>query len=439
MSKAYAAQNLWTSVSLTSSWQYIGNKPRLRGSECESYGCEHKFAMSARSSPMSVQPGVLVSAAPAIHSNSSDSASSSDSISQAKNAPKTIQPVDLDRSASPGRIKTIRNSYRVLKHLTPKQLQDFMNSYVIYGLDWENEAQMIATLGPDYSTVVHDCLISYYSVLNHLCALGEVEKMYIPPVMNTRASILDNQLLYEEFVAREIGLKSGDRVLDLGCGRGRVAAHMSKYTGARVTGLNIDADQLASARSFAAKRRLPLEFIQQDFNVLPLKLESSSFDAFYQIQALSLCKDLPATFREIYRVMKPGAKLSLLDWVSLPAYDPENSEHAELMRRVKPLIGAVGTPTVEKLHSALQDAGFHVVKSNNQSIDGLQAPLIERADGYFRRLQSLVLALVKLHILPPHFKPLMLRLTQDGQAFIQADRMRLITTSYHILAEKPQV
>ncbi|KAJ3865140.1 S-adenosyl-methionine-sterol-C-methyltransferase [Lentinula novae-zelandiae] len=402
--------------------------------------------MSTRSSPVAIQTAIPVPApskasATAPSRSSSDRTDSSDSIAETKQ--KTVKvkgtsSVDVDRSASTGRLKTMRNSYRVLKNLTPKQMDDFMNSYVIYGLDWENEAQMITTLGPDYPTAVHDCLVSYYSVLNHLCALGEVEKMYIPPVMNTHAGILDNQLLYEEFVAREIELKSGDHVLDLGCGRGRVAAHMSKYTGAHVTGLNLDADQLASARTFAAKRKLPLEFIQQDFNVLPLKLETESFDAFYQIQALSLCKDLPATFREIYRVLKPGAKLSLLDWVSLPAYDPGNSEHAELMRRIKPLIGAVGTPTAEKFHTALEEAGFHVLKSDNASIDGLQAPLIERADGYFRRLQSLVLALVKLRVLPPHFKTLMLRLTQDGQAFIQADRMRLITTSYHILAEKPR-
>lgn len=316
-------------------------------------------------------------------------------------------------------------------------MDDFVKSYVIYGLDWEDEAKMIAELGPDYPTVVHNCLVSYYSVLNHLCALGEVEKMYIPPVMNTRVGILDNQLLYEEFVAREIELKAGDRVLDLGCGRGRIAAHMSKYADVHVTGLNIDADQLASARAFASKRKLPLEFIQQDFNILPLNLESESFDAFYQIHALSLCKDLPATFREIYRVLKPGAKFSSLDLVTLPGYDSGNPEHAEVMRRLKIIVGAVGTPTAEKFQAALEEAGFRVLKSHNASIDGLQTPLIRRAENYFRRLRSLVLMLVKLHILPQHFKTLLLRLTQDGEAFGQADRMGLTTASYHVLAEKP--
>merc|ERR1719220_2182373 len=31
-------------------------------------------------------------------------------------------------------------------------------------------------------------------VINHLCALGQVEKMYIPPVMDQKLGIFDNQV-----------------------------------------------------------------------------------------------------------------------------------------------------------------------------------------------------------------------------------------------------
>ncbi|KAL4751331.1 hypothetical protein BDW72DRAFT_95108 [Aspergillus terricola var. indicus] len=344
---------------------------------------------------------------------------------------------DLRNSASPKRWKTFWKSFRYLQHLTPKQVDDFMASYIIYNLDWSDEKQMVETLGEDYQRKVGDCLQAYYGVLNHLCALGDVEKMYIPPFMSSKATVRENQLLYEESIAQDIGLKSGDRVLDLGCGRGRVAAHMSQYSGAQVTGLNIDPNQVAQARSFNA--RLGFEsnsFIVQDFNSLPLPFADDSFDAFYQIQALSLCKDLPALFREIHRVVKPGARISLLDWVSLPDYDPSNTEHAELMRRVKPLIGAVGTPTPEILENALMEAGFTVLRSDNASVGGLQAPLIDKVDLYFRSMRQLILGLVKAHVLPRHFKTLINRLCLDGQAFVKMDKMRLVTTSYRIIAQK---
>ncbi|KAJ9293439.1 hypothetical protein DTO271G3_7704 [Paecilomyces variotii] len=374
---------------------------------------------------------------------SSESNSSLDDVANEKQKFATDLPrarngkADLKNSASSKRWKTFWSAFRYLQGLTPKQVDDFMASYVIYNLDWSDEKQMIAVLGNDYQEKVGDCLKAYYGVLNHLCALGDVEKMYIPPWMSRKATVLENQLLYEESIAQDIGLKPGDRVLDLGCGRGRVAAHMARYSGAHVTGLNIDPNQIAQAQSFNEERGIPNNFVVQDFNNLPLPFQDESFDAFYQIQALSLCKDIPALFREVFRVVKPGAKISLLDWVSLPAYDPQNPEHAELMRRVKPLIGAVGTPTPESLEKALRDAGFEVLKSDNASIDGLQAPLIDTVDGYFRAMRQLILGLVKLHLIPHHFKTLINRFCLDGLAFIKMDNMRLATTSYRIIAQKP--
>ncbi|KAJ9151958.1 Sterol 24-C-methyltransferase [Pleurostoma richardsiae] len=360
------------------------------------------------------------------------------SLRKSKAKHGTTKPADVDRTVSPNRLKTFLSAFKHLRDLTPKEVDDFMASYVIYNLDWANEAQMVATLGPDYAQKVGDCLKTYYGVLNHLCALGDVEKMYIPPLMDYQASVRDNQLLYEESVARDIGLKPGVKVLDLGCGRGRVAAHMSNYSGARVTGLNIDPNSIAQARTFNADLGFDNEFVVKDFNDLPLPFDNETFDAFYNIQAFSLVKDLRALFKEVYRVLKPGARFSSLDWVSLPAYDASNPEHAELMARVKPLIGAVGTPTPEFMEDALREAGFVVTRSDNASIDGLQAPLIDHVDIYFRAMRRVILALVKLRVLPAHFKTLINRLCLDGQAFVKMDNMRLITTSYRIIAEKPK-
>lgn len=144
----------------------------------------------------------------------------------------------VDRSVSPNRLKTFLKAFKHIRDLTPQQVDDFMASYEIYNLDWADEEAMIAAFGPDYQQRVGRCLAAYYSVINHLCSLGDVEKMYIPPLMNKKASVRDNQLLCEESIAREIGLKPGMRVLDLGCGRGRVAAHMTSFSGATVTGIN---------------------------------------------------------------------------------------------------------------------------------------------------------------------------------------------------------
>ncbi len=78
-----------------------------------------------------------------------------------------------------------------------------------------------------------------------------------------------------------------------------------------------------------------------------------------------------------------------------------------------------------------------MVPSDNASVGGLQAPLIDKVDVYFRAMRHIILGLVKLRLLPRHFKPLINRLCLDGQAFVKMDNMRLISTSYRIIAEKP--
>lgn len=237
------------------------------------------------------------------------------------------------------RAETALRSFRVLRGLTSEQVDAFMDSYIIYDLDWANEKMMIETLGPDYQRKVGKCLGDYYRVINHLCAIGELEKMYIPPVTDGHAGIITNQLLYEKSIAEELQLPANAKVLDLGCGRGRVAANMTRMTGAQVTGLNIDLDQITSAIAFNKQQKLSNDFICADFNDLPLPLQDAQYDGFYQIQAFGLCKDIPKLCSELYRVLKPGARLSLLDWASLEAYEPENPKHQRLMRAIKPLIG----------------------------------------------------------------------------------------------------
>jgi sterol 24-C-methyltransferase len=325
-----------------------------------------------------------------------------------------------------------------LYKLSPKDIDAFLAAYSIFHHDWVDEHQMRVSMGDDYYKVVRKKLVDYYRVLNHVCAVGQIEKMYIPPAMDLSRNIMANQILFEQKMSRDLGIKKGDRVLDIGCGRGRVASHIASHTGANVVGMNIDLDQLESARRFAAGNGLDrqCQFRVADLNDLPLPFAPNSFDAVYQIQAFSYSRQLETLFHDLYRILKPGARLACLDWVRLPKYAPRNPSHADLMMRIKPLIGAIGTPSAEEYVELLKKAKFEICISENASIDGLQAPLIENADRFFTRVAWLIGWLVRIKVLPAHLKVLFDRLTKDGQALIEADRQRLVTTSYYILAHK---
>jgi len=284
--------------------------------------------------------------------------------------------------------------------------------------------------------------VNYYRVINYLCSIGEVEKMYIPPVMDLNESIYTNQMLFEEKMIKDLRIKEGDTILDMGCGRGRVLAHVARVSGAGCChGLNIDESQLANAKNYAASNNMKqLTFTHGNFND-PLPYPDETFDAVYQIQVLTYTKDKHALFSELYRVLKPGGRLSFLDWVKLDKYNPTDPHHQSIMKKVKPLIGAVDTPSGDELEHYLKQVGFEVTYKGDLSKQpgriGSQADLILSADKFFRLFTFLVNSFVFLHVVPQHFKTLFDRLVQDCDAFIEGDNMELFTTSWQTLAVKP--
>jgi len=337
------------------------------------------------------------------------------------------------------RFLTVLKSIKALYTLSPKQINLFLNSYAIYEHDWLNKEELVQRFGVDYWKEIKGRLIDYYSVLNHLCSIGQVEKMYIPPAMNLSASIIMNQALFEKKMAKDLGLQKGEKALDIGCGRGRVAAHMASLTGAHITGMNIDPDQIATAKKFALKNKAAegrCEFCLADLNAIPYPFANNSFDHIYEVAVFSLSQDLEATFKEINRILKPGGKFACLEWVLLDKYDPNNLHHVALLKKTKPLIGAIGDPSPGKYVDALQKAGFEVLVSENPSVGGYQAPLIEKADQFFNRITKMIESLTKWKLIPAHFKVLFDRLTQDGAALIEADRLGILTMAHYIVAQK---
>ena len=148
------------------------------------------------------------------------------------------------------RLSTMLRSLKALYKLSPEQVDGFIKSYEIYECDWIDGQAMKDSKKVNYEEVKKN-IINWYNVINHLCAIGVVEKMYIPPTIDPTLSLFENQKLIERKFAEWTDMKAGDKVFELGCGRGRVAAHLASITGANITGINIDQGQLDDATNFA--------------------------------------------------------------------------------------------------------------------------------------------------------------------------------------------
>ncbi len=74
-----------------------------------------------------------------------------------------------------------------------------------------------------------------------------------------------------DLVCRKIGLKTGDRILDIGCGWGSFAKYAAEKYGASVVGITISKEQAALARTRCAG--LPVEIRVQDYREVNEKFD----------------------------------------------------------------------------------------------------------------------------------------------------------------------
>ncbi|MBC7396910.1 MAG: methyltransferase domain-containing protein [Bdellovibrionales bacterium] len=112
--------------------------------------------------------------------------------------------------------------------------------------------------------------------------------------------------------------KSGT-ILDAGCGSGIVTRHLAAlYPESKITGCDFSNNRVNQARS-EAKQLINIEFCQQDLT--QMTFAPGSFDEIvcrFVLEHLPKCAVVSA-LKEMYRCLKPGGKICLIDMDGCPA------------------------------------------------------------------------------------------------------------------------
>jgi ubiquinone/menaquinone biosynthesis C-methylase UbiE len=110
-------------------------------------------------------------------------------------------------------------------------------------------------------------------------------------------------------------VRSGQRILDCGCGFGGTITHLNdRLQDLDMVGLNIDPRQLEVARTnFYQKHGNRAEFIEGDACALPF--EENSFDLVLAVECIFHFPSRLRFFQEVRRVLKTGGTLAICDFV----------------------------------------------------------------------------------------------------------------------------
>ena len=151
-------------------------------------------------------------------------------------------------------------------------------------------------------------------------------------------------------------IKEGDIVLDLGSGAGIDAILAAKKVGdkGKVIGVDMTEEMIEKAKENAEKQNVTnVEFILGEIENLPLK--DNSVDTIITNCVINLTPDKIKTFKEAYRVLKPGGKIYLSDIVLLEELSEEQRNDKDL------LCGCVaGALLKDDYLDKIKSAGFKV-------------------------------------------------------------------------------
>lgn len=190
--------------------------------------------------------------------------------------------------------------FRVMRHLDPKEIyhRDTLLKFWLKNI-------FVNPQSPRYSKKVAE---QHYNLDNELYIAMLGQSMAYTCGYWASAQTLDEaQIAKYDLICRKLGLRPGEKVLELGCGFGGFAKYAAENYGVAMVSINISVEQMRYARTIC--RNLPVQLIECDYrdtqayNPQKIKFDKvvsiglcehvgyKNYDTFFRIARENLKKD----------------------------------------------------------------------------------------------------------------------------------------------------
>lgn len=293
-----------------------------------------------------------------------------------------------------------------------------------------------------------DMVNKYYDLATSFYEFSWGESFHFAPRWKGE-SLRESIIRLQHFIALQLGLKIGMKVLDVGCGIGGPMREISRFSLVSITGINNNEYQITRGNELNRLAELgnSCNFVKADFMKMPFP--DNTFDAIYDLQATCHAPDALGCYKEIYRVLKPGQCFAASEWCMTDHYDPNNEKHKKIKAEIE--IGD-GLPDIRSIHQtldALKQAGFEVIWEKDFAADSPSSwylPLdtnhlsftsfrLTAFGQFITRTMVQILEFVRLA--PAGSMRVSSFLQKAAKGLVEGGRLEIFTPVYFFLVRKP--
>ena len=261
---------------------------------------------------------------------------------------------------------------------------------------------------------------------------------------------------HEYQLAAKLDVTRNSHVLDVGCGIGGPMRNIARFLSCQITGITLNPYQVDRGNdicNYDATVNKTTKLVQGDFMDLPF--EKDTFNAAYAIEATCHAPDRVKCYKQVYDVLKPGARFVLYEWCMTDKYDPNNEKHQFMKKKIEEGNGLPDVTTTKECLKAMEKAGFEIVEAydyaDGYENDGLakpwMTPLMPSWNPISQRFQfnwlgskltnSAIYLLEMLWIAPKGTIKTQKYLQEGAFALRDAGTERIFTTAYFMVGRKP--